>query len=328
MMISDQKGSLRDQASKLRDRRGSAAADERRTGGPLEGKPLEGGLKPPFVGGTPNGGRVRRLAVTSGKGGVGKSNVSLNLGLCFRRLGRRTLLVDADANLANIDILLGINPKYTLADVVLKGKFLQDILIDGPEGLRILPAGSGVVEMVGLDGIAAERLERSLGDLEREQDLIILDTGAGISEGVVGLASASDEVIIVTTPEPTAITDAYAAIKVITARNAAVKLYLLVNQAHSREEAEEVARKIKLVVENYLSLSVESLGYLPQDPHLPKAVSRQTPLLQAFPRSPAAVALMGVARRLLRMPAPPERTPAGLFRQLFVAKPPLRGATR
>jgi flagellar biosynthesis protein FlhG len=125
---------------------------------------------------------------------------------------------------------------------------------------------------------------------------------------VVELASASDEVIVVTTPEPTAITDAYAAIKVITARNVAVRLHLLVNFARSREEAEEVARKIKLVVENYLSLSVESLGYLPQDAHLPQAVSRQTPLLQAFPRSPAAVALMGIARRLLRMS---ERTPLG-----------------
>ena len=292
---------IADQASKLRDL----------------SKGRRAGTRPDPYGAFGAFGGVRRLAVTSGKGGVGKSNISLNLGLCFRRLGRRALLVDADANLANIDILLGINPKYTLADMILKDKFLQDILLDGPEGLRILPAGSGVVEMVGLDGIAADRLERSLGDLEREQDLIILDTGAGISEGVVELASASDEVIIVTTPEPTAITDAYAAIKVITARNVAVKLHLLVNQARSREEAEEVARKIKLVVENYLSLSVQSLGYLPQDPHLPKAVARQTPLLQAFPRSPAAVALMGVARRLLRMPAPPDRTPTALFRQLF-----------
>jgi len=258
---------------------------------------------------------VRRLAVTSGKGGVGKSNISLNLALCFQRLGRRVLLVDADTNLANIDILLGISPKFTLADVILKGQFIHDILVDGPEGLHILPAGSGVVEMLGLDDVMADRIERGLADLERAQDLIILDTGAGISEGVVEFASASDEVIVVTTPEPTAITDAYAALKVISSRNLALKLYLLVNFARNQEEAEEVARKIKLVVENYLNLSIESLGFLPVDAHVPQAVSRQKPFLVISPRCPAALNLMMIARRLLRLPA--KQSGGSLFGQLF-----------
>jgi flagellar biosynthesis protein FlhG len=245
---------------------------------------------------------VRRLAVTSGKGGVGKSNVSLNLALCFQKLGRRTLLVDADTNLANIDILLGINPEFTLADAILKDQFIMDVLVQGPEGLRILPAGSGVVELVGLDEMVADRLSVALSELERHQDLIVLDTGAGISEGVVEFASGSDEVIIITTPEPTAITDAYAAIKVISSRNAAAKLYLLVNQAKSKEEADEVGRKISLVVENYLATTLETLGWLPSDPHVPQSVARQTPFLLACPRCPASTHLMMIARRLLRLP--------------------------
>jgi flagellar biosynthesis protein FlhG len=245
---------------------------------------------------------VRRLAVTSGKGGVGKSNVSLNLALCFQKLGRRTLLVDADTNLANIDILLGINPKMTLADAILKGQFIRDVVMQGPEGLRILPAGSGVVELVGLDDVVAERLERGLEELERGLDVIVLDTGAGLSEGVVEFASGSDEVIIITTPEPTAITDAYAAIKVISSRNAAARLYLLVNQARHKDEADEVSRKIRLVVENYLAITLEAIGWLPHDPHVPLAVSRQTPFLLAYPRCTASAHLMMIARRLLKMP--------------------------
>jgi flagellar biosynthesis protein FlhG len=246
---------------------------------------------------------VRRIAVTSGKGGVGKSNFSLNLGLCMQSLGKRALLVDADTNLANIDILLGINPKYTLTDAILGDKFISDILVEGPQGLRILPAGSGAVEMVGLDEVVLDRLERGLSELEQHQDIIILDTGAGISEGVIEFASSSDEAIVITTPEPTAITDAYAAIKVISARNAAVKLYLLVNMARSLDEAEEVSRKIRLVVENYLSLGIETLGHLPLDENVPRAVSRQTPFLLAYPRCPAAVNIMMIARRLLKLPA-------------------------
>lgn len=246
----------------------------------------------------------RRIAVTSGKGGVGKSNISLNLSLCFQKLGRRTLLVDADTNLANIDILLGINPQYTLADAILRDQFILDVLVQGPQGLRILPAGSGVVELVGLDDMVADRLERSLGDLERSQDMIVLDTGAGISEGVVEFASGSDEVIIITTPEPTAITDAYAAIKVISMRNPAARLYLLVNLANSKEEADEVARKIRLVVENYLAIQVEVLGWIPRDPHVPQAVSRQTPFLLEYPRCVAATHLGMIARKLLKLPVP------------------------
>ena len=259
---------------------------------------------------------VRRIAVTSGKGGVGKSNISLNLGICFQKLGQRALLVDADTNLANIDILLGINPKYTLADAILGDRFLTEILVEGPEGLKVLPAGSGIVELVGLDAVVQDRIERGMSDLESGQDLIILDTGAGISEGVVEFAAGADEVIVITTPEPTAITDAYAAIKVISARNPAVKFYLLVNFAKNQEEAEEVARKIKLVVENYLAFHLENLGYIPVDAHIPRAVAQQIPFTLASPRCPAASNLAMIARRLLKCPIPAAER-GSLFRHLF-----------
>jgi flagellar biosynthesis protein FlhG len=241
--------------------------------------------------------------------------VSLNLALCFQQLGRRSLLVDGDSNLANLDILLGISPKYTLADAVLGSRFLSEVVVSGPGGLQILPAASGSLDLQGLEEAVAQRLESGLAQLEQGQDMIVLDTGAGISPAVVELASGADEVIVVTTPEPTAITDAYAAIKVITHRHPAVKIFLLVNQARTAEEAGEVARKIQLVVENYLALSVESLGYLPLDANVPRAVRSQQPLLLAYPRSPAALSLMMIARRLLKLPPPPAR--GSLFGQLF-----------
>jgi flagellar biosynthesis protein FlhG len=260
---------------------------------------------------------ARRIAVTSGKGGVGKSNVSLNLGICFGKLRKSALLVDADVNLANIDILLGIHPKKTLLDAVLRDAFIPDILLDGPEGLRILPAGSGSIEIMGLEKVVRERLFNGLADLEKRHDVIILDTGAGISDGVLEYASGSDEAIIITTPEPTAITDAYAAIKMISSRNPAVKLYLLVNMVRSRQEAEEVARNIRLVVENYLTVTIEPLGFLPTDAHIARAVAAQTPFLTAFPRCQASLNLMMIARKLLKLPATGSASGGSLFSNLF-----------
>ncbi len=245
---------------------------------------------------------VRRIAVTSGKGGVGKSNFSLNLGICLQKLGQRVLLVDADTNLANIDVLLGVNPEYTLADVVLGDRFIEDIILDGPQGLKIMPAGSGVVDLVGLDSVVQDRIAHGMSDLEANHDAIILDTGAGIAEAVVDFACGADEVIVITTPEPTAITDAYAVIKVISSRNAALKFHLLVNFAKNQEEANEVARKIKLVVENYLTVSINILGFLPIDDHIPRAVARQKPFMLVNPRCPAALNIEMIARRLLKMP--------------------------
>lgn len=292
-MINDQAASLRD-LSKLK----------RRT---------EKHLKP-----------VRRIAVTSGKGGVGKSNFSLNLGICLQKLGQRVLLVDADTNLANIDVLLGVNPEYTLADVVLGDRFINDIILDGPEGLKIMPAGSGVVDLVGLDSVVQDRISHGMSDLEANHDAVILDTGAGIAEAVIDFACGADEVIVITTPEPTAITDAYAVIKVISSRNAALKFHLLINFAKNQEEADEVARKIKLVVENYLTVSIDILGFLPIDNHIPRAVARQKPFMLVNPRCPAALNIEMIARRLLKMPVRssdsyPEGTLTGgsLFRHLF-----------
>jgi len=259
---------------------------------------------------------VRRLAITSGKGGVGKSNFSLNLSICLQKLGQRTLLIDADTNLANIDILMGIHPEFTLADVILGDKFVKDVLIKGPEGIQILPAGSGVIEMVGLDNIIQERIDQGMIELEQEFDFILLDTGAGIAEGVVDCAAGADEVVVVTTPEPTAITDAYAAIKVISSKNPAIKFHLLVNMAKNADEAIDVYKKIQLVVENYLALQLDSLGYLPRDNFLIKAVARQQPFVLTYPKCPTAMNVAMIARRILKLPTT-EKTGGSLFRKLF-----------
>ncbi|TKJ42246.1 hypothetical protein CEE37_00790 [candidate division LCP-89 bacterium B3_LCP] len=262
---------------------------------------------------------VRRIAITSGKGGVGKSNISINLGICFQRLKRRVLLVDADTNLANIDILLGLSPKYTLGDAVIGGQFLTDILLSGPEGLKILPASSGITELVGLDEVVADRLDNAMAQLESGQDAVILDTGAGISPTVVQFASGADEVIVVTTPEPTAITDAYATIKVISSRNPALKFHLLVNFAKNRQQAEEVARKIQLVVENYLTVKINTLGFIPFDAHVPQAVARQKPFVLTNPHCPASLNINLIARKLLRLPVE-KKNGGSVFRHLFKTK--------
>lgn len=277
---------------------------------------------------------VRRIAVTSGKGGVGKSNFSLNLGICFQMLERRTLLVDADTNLANIDILLGIHPQYTLADAIIGDRSLPEVIIQGPQNLSILPAASGVVELVGLNEVIRNRLESALADICLRRlpgmsaegitselwafgekgmgegyfspDMVIFDTSAGISSAVVDLVGRmADEVIVITTPEPTAITDAYAAIKVISrtaepsSTERSMKFYLIVNFANNEKEASEVARKIKLVVENYLTLQLHYLGFLPVDRSIPASVAQQKPFLLNYPKCPASRNLKMIARRLL-----------------------------
>jgi len=249
--------------------------------------------------------RRRIIAVTSGKGGVGKTNIVTNLAIALSRQGIRVLVVDGDLGLANVDLLPGIAPQYDLQDVILGSRTLTDVVLEGPDGVRILPASSGVEELANLDEYRTEVLIRSLADLEREVDLILIDCPSGIGRNAVSLAQVADPILVVTTPEPTAFSDAYAMIKVLSRRSIRCVPALIVNEAASEEEAAAVAKRVGSVAKRFLNLDIEYWGAILADESVPKSVLRQEPFLSTYPYSPAATCIYQLARRVLGM-APKE----------------------
>ena len=252
--------------------------------------------------------RRRIVAVTSGKGGVGKTNIVTNLAIALARQGIRVLVVDGDLGLANVDLLLGIAPQYDLQDVILGTRSVADVVLEGPDGIRILPASSGVEELANLDEYRTEVLIRSLAELERDVDLILIDCPSGIGRNAVSLAQVADPILVVTTPEPTAFSDAYAMIKVLSRRSIRCVPALIVNEAASEEEAAAVARRVGSVAKRFLNLDIEYWGAILADESVPKSVLRQEPFLSTYPYSPAATCVYQLARRVLGM-APKETAP-------------------
>lgn len=273
---------------------------------------MSGGKVPPgSLGGNGGAHRSRQaagqnplvLSIASGKGGVGKTNIVANLGLALARSGKRVLVLDADLGLANIDIVLGLTPRYTLEHFLSGRKKLQDILIPGPEGMLILPASSGVPELVDLNETQKICLLNEMDQLSQRIDWLLIDTGAGISTNVLYFNLAAQESIIVVTPEPTSITDAYALIKILATRHQKKNFLILVNAAGGEGEAREVFRKISLVADRFLSsVSLDYLGFIPFDKHIPAAVRRQQALLEIFPQSPAGKSFADLSRLLLERP--------------------------
>ena len=241
---------------------------------------------------------VRTIAIASGKGGVGKSNLAANLAVALGELGARVLLLDADIAQANLDLLLGVNPRYDLQHVLAGDKSLEEIVVQGPRGVSLVPASSGVPELAELDDYRLECLIRGLGNLEADVDLILIDAASGTSRPVVTFCLAADEVVIVTTPEMPAFSDAYAMIKLLQQRGLTRAPRLVVNAAGSAEEAEEVAHRLSLVARRFLKLEPEMWGHVPFDAAIPRAVRRQEPVVSAFPRSPSAVAYRALAAQL------------------------------
>lgn len=249
-----------------------------------------------------NGGtrKSRRIAVTSGKGGVGKSNFAVNFAILTAALNKKTLLIDADTNLANIDILMGISPKYNLSHVLAGLKTCREILIEGPAGISILPAASGSIEQALDEGIAGESVIHDLNSLEQDFDIVVLDTGAGVSRSVLDFVLIADTMVLVTTPDPTAITDAYAMVKLVTSERANIDIQILVNLAANKHEALEVFDKLSSVIGHFLNSEVNYLGFLPRDPMLERCVLMQEPLVHAYPKSPAATQMKFIARKLIQ----------------------------
>jgi len=243
--------------------------------------------------------RVRTIAVTSGKGGVGKTNIAANLAMIFRRYKKRVLLVDLDLGLANIDILLGLRPEYTLQDVIEGRKQMKDIIMQGPDGIKFVPASSGIEELTSLSEKQMEMLFKGFCDLDEELDIVIVDTGAGISSNVLSFVLASNEILLITTPEPTAITDAYAMIKALSRKRKDLNIKLLVNLAGSREEAELTMKRISSVTLRFLNVNVQYLGYLLQDPNIPIAARLQKSFVKEYPNTTATSCLNNIVASFL-----------------------------
>lgn len=242
---------------------------------------------------------ARVITVTSGKGGVGKSSISVNLAIQLSRLGKRVVILDADFGLANVEVMLGIRPMYTLADLMFKGKSIQDIITVGPGDIGFISGGSGIRELTNLTGDQVRSLVHMLNALDEFADVIIIDTGAGISDIVLELVAFSTEILLVATPEPTSITDAYALMKTLRRRedfipkNACIKM--IGNRTVSEEQGWELYQKLKVVVDKFLGIQLEYLGMIPQDDHIQKAVMKQQPLSLTYPNAPSARAIMELA---------------------------------
>jgi flagellar biosynthesis protein FlhG len=241
---------------------------------------------------------ARVITVTSGKGGVGKTNITINLAIALSERGFRVIILDADFGLANIDVLFGIVPQYTLLDVIRNKKNILEILSDGPRNTKFISGGSGVEELVKLDRQQLFKFVENMALLDRLADIIIVDTGAGLSENVMSFIMAADEVLLVTTPEPTSITDAYALIKMVSNRDKKKRIRVVVNRADNPEEARDVMNKMALVAEKFLGIVLEPAGFILQDDAVVKAVKLQQPFSISFPRSQAAKSVKEISLQL------------------------------
>jgi flagellar biosynthesis protein FlhG len=258
--------------------------------------------------------RATVIAVTSGKGGVGKSNIAVNLAIKLASAGKRVVLMDADLGLANADVLCNIDLPSNLSHVIARKRELADVMVDGPGGFRLIGGASGLARMADLSDYDRQSLVTALAELEARTDVILIDTGAGISPNVLSFTRSADQVLVVTTPEPTAITDAYAVIKVISRDAPEGKglpsqarslppprpLSLLVNQVRQRDEGQLVYERIAKVARQFLGVHVLDAGSIPSDPEVPNAVRRRTPFVLANPRCPASLGISQLAMRLQR----------------------------
>ncbi|MCI8789235.1 MAG: MinD/ParA family protein [Lachnospiraceae bacterium] len=246
---------------------------------------------------------ARVITVTSGKGGVGKSNTSINLAIQFKKMGKRVIILDADFGLANIEIMFGTVPKHNLCDLIYQGKSITDIITWGPMGVGFISGGSGIAGMSNLSRDYLNYIIQNLVQLDSIADIIIVDTGAGISDAVLEFLVASSEILLVTTPEPTSITDSYSLVKALYRHPRfdpnAIKVKLVANRVQKEAEGKVLFNKLNAVIERYLKVPLIYLGSVPEDSQLAKSVMQQVPVSLHDPGARSTAAYERVARRLL-----------------------------
>lgn len=247
---------------------------------------------------------VRVLAVTGGKGGVGKTNISVNMGIALSELGRRVMLLDADLGLANIDVVLGLHPQYDLSHVMRGERDLDEIILEGPSGLRVVPGASGIREMAAMSQAEHAGIIHAFSDVGGDLDTLIIDTAAGISDSVISFSRAAQEVVIVVVDEPASITDAYALVKLLNREYGIRRFRVLANQVQSAQEGRDLYNKLCRVTDRYLDVMLNFLGSIPYDETLKKAVKGQRAVVQAYPRSRVSQAFKNLAKKVDNLPVP------------------------
>ena len=250
---------------------------------------------------------ARVLTVTSGKGGVGKSNTSINLAIQFRKMGLKVIILDADFGLANIEIMFGAVPKYNLSDLIYEGKNIKEIITKGPMGVGFISGGSGVAGLSNLTQDNIQCIVQSLAELDSLADVVIVDTGAGISDAVMEFLVASGEILLVTTPEPTSITDSYSLLKALSRHpkyaREDTKIKMVANKVQKKGDGSELYKKLNVVVEKYLETPMEYLGEVPEDTQLMRAVMQQRPVSMEDPYAKSALAYKEIVSKLVNKEA-------------------------
>jgi len=256
--------------------------------------------------------------VTSGKGGVGKSNFTANLALALNALEKKVIVFDADLGMANLDVILGVTPTYNLEHVIQGRKNLEEVIVEGPNGLSLIPGGSGIQELANLSQYQINNLISDFVRVGEEFDIILIDTGAGLAHNVVNFILGADEAIVISTPEPTSITDAYGVVKVISKHDKEANIKLVINQAENEKEGERIAKRLIKTASDFLELDIELLGVIPKDNAVVKSVMSRSPFLLEFPRAKASKSINLIAARLIDTEVPQQtKGIRGLFNKLL-----------
>ncbi len=260
---------------------------------------------------------VRVVTVTSGKGGVGKTNVSVNLAMALSNAGKRVTIMDADLGLGNIDVLLGLHPQYNLNQVIEGEQQLDDIIVPGPGNISIIPAASGVQDMAELSPSQHAGLIRAFSEMSHDLDVLLVDTAAGIADSVISFSRAAQEVVVVVNDEPASITDAYALIKVLNREYGLFRFRVLCNRVKSAQQGRELYSTITRVTDRFLDVALDYIGFIPDDDFVVKAIRKQRPVVDAYPRSKASMAFRTLAEKMNKWPIP---TNAGGHLEFFVER--------